>query len=341
MSINYETNNMFRNHVESILKLGKLRKKTIALLLDSKLGDYTGLQLYSFAYTHKSIDEINNYEVFEFKGDSTANNCLVWYFLKRFPSLNNPENVKTLARLKINYGSKKMFYELGEKLGMWPFIRAGTEVRTTKTKKKINNTIQKVENTNTINIKQTKKKSLLEDCFEAFIGVTQTLLDHFVKIGTGYKIVYNLISKLYDDLTINLDHKSLYDPKTRLKELFDKYSDQFGKWNKDNVKAIQYKNRHNDFTTWKVNVGYNIRSNTNNIDQLTNMLEMYMYDERLQKDIIMPNHIIDFVKQNFQEKNKPSYSFTSLGYGEASLKDDAEQKACEQALLYLEQQGYK
>mgnify|MGYP001363351438 FL=1 len=136
MSINYETNNMFRNHVESILKLGKLRKKTIALLLDSKLGDYTGLQLYSFAYTHKSIDEINNYEVFEFKGDSTANNCLVWYFLDRFPSLNNPENVKTLARLKINYGSKKMFYELGEKLGMWPFIRAGTEVRTTKTKKK-------------------------------------------------------------------------------------------------------------------------------------------------------------------------------------------------------------
>ena len=78
MSINYETNNMFRNHVESILTLGKLRKKTIALLLDSKLGDYTGLQLYSFAYTHKSIDEINNYEVFEFKGDSTANNCLVW-----------------------------------------------------------------------------------------------------------------------------------------------------------------------------------------------------------------------------------------------------------------------
>ena len=59
MSINYETNILFRNHVESILKLGKLRSKTIALLLDSKLGDYTGLQLYSFAYTHKSIDEIN------------------------------------------------------------------------------------------------------------------------------------------------------------------------------------------------------------------------------------------------------------------------------------------
>ena len=41
------------------------------------------------------------------------------------------------------------------------------------------------------------------------------------------------------------------------------------------------------------------------------------------------------------EKNKPSYRFIPLGEGEASLKDDAEQLACENALRKLDLEGYK
>lgn len=331
-SINYETDSMFRKLIVDILKLGKLRTKTIDLILDNDYNGIKGIQHYGFAFTHKSIDEINNYENYEFKGDSTANNCLVWYFARRFPELNNTENVKTLARLKINYGSKKIFYSLGEKLGMWDFITAGTEQRITKTKKKIGNRLETIENVNIVNIKQTKKKSLLEDSFEAFIGVTQTLLDEHVKNGAGYKICYNIISKLYDDLEISLDHDSLYDAKTRLKELFDKHCDKFGKWGKENVKAVQYKNRFSDFGKWRVVVGYNIRTSSNKMDNLQEMLELYMYDDRLKGDIIMPGHILNFVKNNFMENNKPVYEFVELGCGEASLKDDAEQMACEEAL---------
>ena len=78
MIINYETNDLFRKLVVSILKRSKLRTKTIDLILSSKIGDYTGLQLYGFAFTHKSVNSLQNYEVYEFKGDSTANDCLVW-----------------------------------------------------------------------------------------------------------------------------------------------------------------------------------------------------------------------------------------------------------------------
>jgi dsRNA-specific ribonuclease len=340
-SINYETNDMFRKLITNILKLGNLKIKTINLLLDSEYQGFKGIQHYGFAFTHKSVDEVNNYESYEFKGDSTANNCLVWYFSRRFPELNTTDNVKTLARLKINYGSKKMFYTLGEKLDMWDFIIAGKETRVIRGKKKVGNSIINTEVESVVDIKQTKKKSLLEDSFEAFIGVTQILLDEFVKNGMGYKICYNIISKLYDDLEIKLDHESLYDPKTRLKELFDKYSSNFGKWGKENVKAVQYKNRYNDFGKWKITVGYNVRTSDNKIEKLREMLELYMYDDRLKGDIIMPNHIINFVSGNFVENNKPTYKFVELGFGEASLKDDAEQIACENALKRLERDGYK
>ena len=340
-TINYETDPLFRKLVVSILKLGKLKTKTIDAILESDFNGFKGIQHYGFAFTHKSIDENNNYESYEFKGDSTANNCLVWYFSRRFPHLNTTENVKTLARLKINYGSKKMFYTLGDKLGMWEYITAGTEKRVTKMKKKMNNRMIVVENENVIDIKQTKKKSLLEDCFEAFIGVTQILLDEFVKYGTGYKICYNIITKLYDDLDIKLDHESLYDPKTRLKELFDKHSDVFGKWGKDNVKAIQIKGRFSEFGKWRVMVGYNTRKNDSKFEQLQEMLELYMYDDSVKGDIVMPTHVMNYVRSNFVENNKPVYKFTHLGCGEASLKDDAEQMACENALKELDVRGYR
>lgn len=341
MSINYETNPLFRKLIENILKLGKLKTKTVNLLLDSEYKGLKGINVFGIGFTHSSIHPINNYEVYEFKGDSTANNCLVWYFADRFPHLNTPEHVKTLARLKINYGSKKTFYSIADKLGMWDFISAGTETRITKSKVKVGNRIQVVEKTNIIDIKQTRKKSLLEDAFEAVIGIIHTLMDVLVKKGSGFKICYKIIQSLYDDIDIKLDHASLYDPKTRLKELFDKEEDKFGKWSKNNIKAIQYKNRHNDYGRWKVEVGYNVQSTIQHIEKLREMLDLYMYDDKLKGDMITPNHVLEYVKTNFMEKNKPSYQFIPLGSGEASLKDDAEQEACKDAIRKLEGMGYK
>ena len=66
-----------------------------------------------------------------------------------------------------------------------------------------------------------------------------------------------------------------------------------------------------------------------------------MYDDRLKGDVISPNHVLDYIKDNFVEKNRPSYKFVPLGNGEASLKDDAEQEACKDAIRKLEGMGYK
>ena len=158
-----------------------------------------GLDMYSTAFTHPTIDEENNYEFYEMMGDATANCCIVWYINRCFPQLHCPGGVKMIARLKINLVSKRQFGDIGIKLGLWPFVSATTDV------------------------KSTKMKQTLEDVFEAIIGVTQTLIDNRIKQGAGHTICYNIIESIYNEMVqpISLKYEHLFDAKTRLKETFD------------------------------------------------------------------------------------------------------------------------
>jgi dsRNA-specific ribonuclease len=107
-----------------------------------------------------------------------------------------------MARLKIHLVSKETFFGFSQSLGIWPFISAMSDIR------------------------QTKMKSVLEDVFEAFIGATELLLDEKIKRGVGYSIIYNIIESLLDSVDISLQYEVLFDAKTRLKEIFDKFAKQ-------------------------------------------------------------------------------------------------------------------
>lgn len=245
-TINYETDKKFRTLIKTILSnYGKLTDNTINILLDSEYDGKTGLQLYGQAFTHKSINEEENYEYFEWIGDSTANNCICWYLTKRFPQLKQVKAVKILARLKANLGSKHTFEKLSESLGFWDFISSGMD------EMKKNGEVIVYE------VRQRKKKDLLEDTLESFIGVTQTLLDEFIQEGVGFKICYNIIKTIYDDIDISLKYTDLWDPITRLKELFDKYNEEFGgKFSKKNITAVDVENDNNEYSTWNVSITY-------------------------------------------------------------------------------------
>ena len=181
----------FKNLIVSLLKRGRLNDKYIEQMLD--------MDMYGVAFTHKSVNEVKNYEFYEMMGDATANCAIAWYLNKCFPHLHKPEGVKVIARLKINYVSKKTFEKIGKHLGLWDFISADEETRSN------------------------KMKQTLEDVFEAFLGVTCTLIDNRVKEGAGFKICYNIIKSVYDEVIqpISLKYEDLFDPKTRLKETFD------------------------------------------------------------------------------------------------------------------------
>ena len=190
----------FKKVIRDLLVKGKLKPEYIDALTNDE-----NMKEYSKAFTAASADPMNNYEIFEQIGDLTANKFIVWYAYKRFPQLNCPLGVKVVARLRINYGARQSFSELGEKLGFWPYISATEEER------------------------GRKKKDLLEDCVESFVGVTEYLLDSMFRPGVGYGVVYDILSSIFDEIDISLKYEDLYDAKTRLKELFDAFP-TLGTW---------------------------------------------------------------------------------------------------------------
>lgn len=186
----------FINFIKGLLSYGNLKKKYINVITDEN-----SIIEYSKAFTHMSAstDKNFNYEIYEQLGDVTANGFIVWYMYRRFPQLNCVDGVKIVARLRINYGSKQSFSKIAEKLGFWKYISSEMEIR------------------------NTKKKPLLEDTFEAFLGATQYLLDKRIKLGVGYAIVYNILTTIFDKMPISLSYNDLYDAKTRLKETYDHF----------------------------------------------------------------------------------------------------------------------
>ena len=180
----------FKEMISSLISKGQLNPKYTNVLLDN-------IALYQQAFTATSFDEHENYEMYEQLGDATINKFLVWYFYARFPQLANPKGIKVVARLKTNYSSKNTFSKIAESLNFWPHIRASVQQ------------------------KETDKKSLLEDVFEAFFGVTETILDNYFQVGVGYAIVQRILTDIFDKIHVSLKYEDLYDAKTILKELFD------------------------------------------------------------------------------------------------------------------------
>jgi len=185
----------FQYLIRKILKNAKIKDHYIDILLDED-----GLKNYGVAFTSKSANETDNYEVYEQLGDLSANKFIVSYMYRKFPKLKCSECVKIVARLRILYGSKQTFCVIAENLGFWPFISADEEQR------------------------NTEKKKLLEDSFEAFIGITELMIDEKIRQNAGYAIVYEILHSVFETVNISLKYEDLYDAKTRLKELFDLYN---------------------------------------------------------------------------------------------------------------------
>lgn len=182
-----------KNFLRDILQITNLEDKYLNILIDN-------IDKYQIAFTSPSHDINNNYELYEILGDSTANEAIVWYFYNTFPQLHCSNGVKIIARLKINYISRESYSSIASKLGFEKYIKCSIEEQN-----------------------KEKMQKLLEDVFEAFIGVTKLILnEYFGYQGIGNQIIYNFIKSIFDKKQISLKNEDLYDVKTRLKEFFDK-----------------------------------------------------------------------------------------------------------------------
>jgi dsRNA-specific ribonuclease len=280
----------FKEFIFGLLKKGKVKTKYIdSLLTEDKL------QMYSQAFTAASAHSEENYEIFEQLGDLSANKFIVWYMYQRFPFLKTPKGVKVVARLRINYGAKQSFAEIAEKLGFWPFITCAIDGTTNG---------QKYRNRH--------KKDLLEDVFEAFIGCTEFILDNELRTGVGYGIIYDILSNIFDEIPISLAYEDLFDPKTRLKEIFDCFPD-LGTWGFTNTREEIDEENHSisNCSLYLVPKG----GNKQPIKQKTGP---------------SPNEFIELPQRNW----------ILMSTASASTKTQSQQKAAALGITVLAQKGY-
>ena len=186
-------NETFKNMIVNILKKGSTRDKIVSLLTEPN-----NMSIYHRVFTNSSIDKNYNYEFFEFIGDEVVNKSIVWYIPRKFEKLRGNKGANIIPRLRILLGSKEKLSKLAYDLGMWNFISATVEVRST------------------------KMKNLLEDVFESFFGATEYILDTQIQDGTGFEICYSIISSILDETPISLRYEDIFDPKTRLLQFFEK-----------------------------------------------------------------------------------------------------------------------
>jgi dsRNA-specific ribonuclease len=158
------------------------------------------------AFTSPSVNPNFNYEFYEMLGDSTANNCIVWYFHRRF--FPKPEEITTskgtmtplaiMGRLKQEGASVRKFSKFSRELGFQPYITM-------------------------TNIEESKPTKVLEDVFEAFIGCLVYHCDKVFGFHTGFTIAYPFIQKLFDKEEILITKETLYEPKSILNEDITKF----------------------------------------------------------------------------------------------------------------------
>lgn len=166
--------------------------------------------LFDMAFTSSSVDEASNYETFEQMGDATIGKFIVWNSYEQFPQLRGKSDaVEIVARMKINMGSKDSLSQIAEDLGMWPFISASEELR------------------------QRSKKKLLEDVFEAFVGVAEFIIlenadPNRSQPGLAYSFMYRLLKAIFQPYLLTINYNVLVDPKNRLKGVFDQHREKLG-----------------------------------------------------------------------------------------------------------------
>lgn len=191
-----------REFIYDILrKYPKLNKKNIDKLLTEHV-----MKEFKKVFTSPSVDPTNNYEFYEILGDSTANNCIVWYCQRRFFSevesvITYKDSMSPLAimgRLKQILASTKQFSNFATKLNFQPYISMSSTDK---------------------NIK------ILEDVFEAFLGCLVYFCDKIFDMHIGFSVVYAIIEKLMDQEDIKIDRDSLYEPKSQLNEDITKFRD--------------------------------------------------------------------------------------------------------------------
>jgi dsRNA-specific ribonuclease len=236
----------------------------------------------------KSYDKRFNYEMLEFFGDCFINSTVTLFIKDRFPTL---KNIKWITKLKHFLVSREFIYMFAKQYGLSNFILCKDDNDNIEA-------IYTIEKTN-----PGKYRALLEDVTESFFGALAIVFQSLGCIeGDIFNICYDLfidyINKSWNDDM--LEYKKLFDPITRLKEIYDmeiKKGDVVvkGKWKTNNIFKILYPNRDSYDKSVTLIIRTWMRGDKTECDY--NVVNNYFYYPFVQDDTFVNN-----IKRDASEK---------------------------------------
>lgn len=169
------------------------------------------LDPWKICFVHKNVDQKNNYENYEFYGDKIVSSAAASFIQKKYG-----DKIKApvwLTKIYHHIVSSKILAKVGEQVGFSKFIKVNRElIREEMNKKKVPTYIP-IE-------KHKIFMSIIEDTVEAFFGCMSTLLEKRLSRGASLEICTRILHSYYRSVTIDISYENLFDPVTRLKELY-------------------------------------------------------------------------------------------------------------------------
>lgn len=211
---------LIRAHVVKMLSLEPANvqsRELVSLLLSP-----ASLDSFAMAFTTRAADPINNYETFEFMGDSVVNRAVYSYLFVNMKKLHHPDFIPIFTTLDNRLKGKIILSELSCEYGFDKLVvKVPYEDRRQNVvphEYKTNNPAPKrprwLENT---------EEDIFEDVLEAFFGVLEKTVDTCLQDGAGYLVCENIIWRMLDayDLGvrggISIQYHHATDPKALLR----------------------------------------------------------------------------------------------------------------------------
>lgn len=168
----------------------------------SDLIDERSIRMFAISLTHKSVSHKRkqNYDIFEFIGDTIVNDIIARHVSRRFPDLN----VKWITEIKHNLQSARYLAEISAKLGIDKFVKFNREYE------------EFVRDPDKI-------RKMYSDLVESLCGFIRTLLFErgFGDAG-GVAVCDNMLMAYLKEKHISLRYEDVFDPVTIFKETCDR-----------------------------------------------------------------------------------------------------------------------
>ncbi len=210
----------FKELITHFLKLGRINEDKIGKFTDKK-----SMNQFRYSFIDKSYGGEEIAGLSKYLGDVIIDNCITFYLKRRFP---RGVSVAYLTRLKHNVTHNDWLGLCVEGTGIFQYVLYSGELEETMDR------YEELHNSKDYT-------GLLKDAFSSLIGTMVTIIDNKTIDGAGYLTAYNIVSHYLNKISMTLDFESVFDAKTRLKEIYDKLGWEFHK---------EIKTENKDDKTW-------------------------------------------------------------------------------------------